>query len=123
MFGFPLDIWDYLTFLTFFILAVGADYRIKRRTAVGGIFELPHLAGTQRMQHFGARNAYGRGASTGPSAHRFVRIPDVGRSKDPGVPQQCCKFRVDKSGSSTSNVTESSARRPRPRSLYKNFLK
>ena len=99
----------------------GADNRNKRRTAVGGIFELPHLVGTQRMQQLGAKNAYGRGASTRQSGHRFVRIPGVGPSKDPRVPRRCCKFRVDKSGSSTPNVTQSSARRPRPRSLYRKF--
>ena len=34
MFGFPLDIWDYLTFWTFFILAVGALFLIA---FIGGL--------------------------------------------------------------------------------------
>ncbi len=53
----------------------GADNRNKRRTAIGGIFEPPHLVGTKRVQQLGAKNAYGLGASTRQSGHRFVGIP------------------------------------------------
>ena len=47
--------------------------------------------------------------------------PRVARSKDPRVRRRCCKFRVDRGGSSTSNVMQSSVRRPRPRSIYRKF--
>jgi hypothetical protein len=44
------------------------------------------------------------------------------RPKTRALADGCFKFRAPKSGSSPSNVMESSARRQRPRSLYSKFL-
>jgi hypothetical protein len=52
---------------------------------------------------------------------RIRKNPRVAPSKDPRVPRRCCNFRVDKSRSSTPNVTQNSARRPRPIELYRKF--
>ena len=68
-----------------------------------------------------AKNAYGLGASTRQSAYRIVRIPALGDRKIPRVPRECCKFRADKSGSSTSKVTQSLAHRPQPSWFYRKF--
>ncbi len=53
--------------------------------------------------------------------HGFVTIPAAGQPKDSRVRRRCCKFRVREHRSSSSNVTEISARGQRLRCHSRKF--
>src|SRR5208283_2194572 len=73
------------------------------------------------MQHSVSKNEYGLGATESGSTDWLAKMLVDRRSNDSRVRSPWFTFRLRKSGSSTMSVTESSAHREWPRSLYREF--